>query len=132
MVNPDIRAEIQAMLGHVPSFIEEMPPQVQEAFWGVQRDLQLSDETAIPPKYKELIGLGVAAATKCPYCLHFHTEAAKLHGATDEELNEASALAMLFAGASTYLHGRQTDLTRFRKEVDQIVDHVREQSTAPA
>lgn len=126
----EFEEEINQALGHVPGFIEEMPPQTQEAFWGVQRDLQLSDETAIPPKYKELIGLGIAAATKCQYCSYFHTETAKLHGASEDEINEASALAMLFSGASSYLHGRQTDPTRFRKEVDQIVDHVSSQAQA--
>lgn len=128
MMSSELKNEIQGALGHVPSFIEEMPAEAQEAFWSVQRDLQLSDETAIPPKYKELIGLGIAAATKCEYCTYFHTETSKLHGATEEEINEASSLAMLFSGASTYLHGNQTDLSRFKKEVDQIVDHVGSQA----
>ncbi len=32
--------------------------------------------------YKELIGIAVSGATHCRYCAYFHTEAAKLFGAT--------------------------------------------------
>ena len=43
-------------------------------------------ESKIPAKYRELIGLAIAASIKCPYCAYFHTQAAKMNGATDEEI----------------------------------------------
>ena len=42
----------------------------------------------IPLKYRELIALGVALTTQCPYCLDVHTANAKKAGATREELAE--------------------------------------------
>jgi AhpD family alkylhydroperoxidase len=66
-------------------------------------------ETAIPNKYKELIGLGVSGATRCRYCVYFHTEAARLFGATEEEINEAALIAKNTMGWSTYLNTRHFD-----------------------
>ena len=74
---------------------------------------QLSDQTAIPNKYKELIGLAVSGATRCRYCAYFHTEAARLFGATDDEINETALVAKHTMGWSTYLNTLQFDYDRF-------------------
>ena len=103
-----IRAEIEKMFGKVPSWVEEMPDSALAGFWAMMRDFQLA-ETAIPNKYKELIGLGVSGATRCKYCTLFHTEAAKLFGATDQEIAEAAMMAAHTMGASTFLNAMQTD-----------------------
>jgi AhpD family alkylhydroperoxidase len=87
-------------------------------------------ETAIPNKYKELIGLGVSGATRCRYCVYFHTEAARLFGATDEEINEAALVAKSTMGWSTYLNTRHFDYDEFVREFDQIAAHVRSQTEA--
>lgn len=126
MVSTNVQQEIEETLGHVPSFIAEMPDQVADHFWGGMRDFELAEDTEIPPKYKQLISLGVASAIHCPYCTHFHTEGAKLNGATEAEIREASGLAMMTAAGSTIIHGQQTDLDRFKKETAQIVDHLQE------
>jgi AhpD family alkylhydroperoxidase len=91
----------------------------------------LSDQTAIPNKYKELIGLGVSGATRCRYCAYFHTESARLFGATDEEINEAALVAKHTMGWSTYLNTRQFDYDQFVREFDQVAAHVRRQMEAP-
>ena len=46
----------------------------------------------IPQKYREMMMLAAAAATKCPYCQTYHKEIAKMYGATVEELNELAAV----------------------------------------
>ena len=43
---------------------------------------------AVPKKYKELIALGVALTTQCPYCLEIHRKAAEAAGATQQEIAE--------------------------------------------
>ena len=90
----------------------------------------LSDQTAIPNKYKELIGLAVSGATRCKYCAYFHTEAARLFGATAEEINEAALVSKNTMGWSTYLNARQFDYDEFVRAFDQIAAHVREQMAA--
>ena len=119
-----IRPEIEQAFGLVPAWINQMPDGAAEGFWTVAKNFWLA-ETKIPAKYKEFIGLGVSAATRCRYCTFFHTEAAKLHGATPEEIAEANAMAGITMMGSTFLNGQQIDEQQFRKETEQIVAHVR-------
>ncbi len=119
-----IREEIKQTFGLVPSWVDEMPAAALGGFWSMMRDFQLA-ETAIPNKYKELIGLGVSGATRCRYCALFHTEAAKLFGATDEEIAEAAMMAAHTMGASTFMNAMQTDYDTFRRETLDAVAYVR-------
>ena len=93
---------------------------------------RLSDQTAIPNKYKEMIGLAVSGATRCRYCAYFHTEAARLFGATEDEINEAALMAKNTMGWSTYLNTLQFDYDEFVAEFDQVTAHIREQTAAAA
>jgi AhpD family alkylhydroperoxidase len=127
----EVYREIEQMFGQVPQWIRALPDTGLTGFWTVFRDFYLA-ETKIPNKYKELIGLGVSAATRCKYCTLFHTEAARLAGATDEEIAEASLMAGVTMLGSTFLNGQQTDYDRFRKETLDIVQFVkRQQANAP-
>jgi AhpD family alkylhydroperoxidase len=121
-----IREEIKQAFGKVPGWVEQMPPTLLEGFWSTMRDFQLG-ETTIPNKYKELIGLAVSGATRCKYCTLFHTEAAKLFGATDEEIREAAAMAAHTMSASTFLNTMQIDYEVFRRETLDAIAYVRRQ-----
>lgn len=129
MTRQEIQAEIRDTLGIVPSFMETLPDSLLESEWTSFKNLELA-ETAIPNKYKELIGLAVSGATRCRYCTYFHAEAARLFGATEEEVQEASLMAKHTMGWSTYLNGEQYDFDRFKQEFDQIAAHVRAQQAA--
>ncbi len=131
MTRAAVENEIRETLGIVPEFLSEIPDGLIETEWRNFKTIQLG-ETEIPNKYKELIGLGVAGATRCRYCAYFHTEAARLFGATDEEINEAALVAKNSMGWSTYLNARQFDYDRFTSEFDRIATHVREQMAVPA
>jgi AhpD family alkylhydroperoxidase len=95
------------------------------------RDFQLG-ETRIPNKYKELIGIAVSGATRCRYCALFHTEAARLFGATDEEIAEASMMGGITMLGSTFLNAQQTDYDQFRKETLDAIAYVRQTQAAQA
>jgi AhpD family alkylhydroperoxidase len=127
----EVDREIEQTLGLVPTFFKEVPDYLVDSEWESFKLLQLG-ETAIPNKYKELIGLGVSGATRCRYCVYFHTEAARLFGATEEEITEASLMAKATMGWSTYLNAMAFDYDEFRREFDQIAAHVREQMAEPA
>lgn len=124
-----IFAEVEAVLGQVPHWVRAMPDAALGGFWGFMRDFELA-ETKIPNKYKELIGLGVSGATRCKYCALFHTEAARLFGATDEEIAEASMMAGVTMCASTFLNAQQTDYETFKKETLEIAEFVKKQQKA--
>jgi AhpD family alkylhydroperoxidase len=123
----DVDRDMEATLGLVPEFFRRVPDYLVPTEWASFKNLELSDQTAIPNKYKELIGLAVSGATRCRYCCYFHTEAARLFGATDEEINEASLVAKNTMAWSTYLNAMAYDFDDFRREFDRIADHVRAQ-----
>jgi len=87
----DLYKEIKQTFGLVPEWVTQIPEPALGGFWAMMRDLELA-ETRIPNKYKELIGLAVAGATRCRYCALFHTEAARLNGASDDEIAEATMM----------------------------------------
>jgi AhpD family alkylhydroperoxidase len=122
----DVEREIRETLGTVPHWVRQMPDSALPAFWTLMRDFQLA-ETAIPNKYKELIGLAVSGATRCKYCTLFHTEAARLFGATDQEIAEASMMAAHTMSASTFVNAQQIDYETFKKETLGIVEYVKTQ-----
>lgn len=127
MSRTEVEREMTEMLGLVPSFFAPVPDYLVESEWESFKNLQLSDQTAIPNKYKELIGLGVSGATRCRYCAYFHREAAKLFGATEKEIVEASLIAKNTMAWSTYLNAMQFDYDEFVEEFDRIAAHVRSQ-----
>jgi alkylhydroperoxidase/carboxymuconolactone decarboxylase family protein YurZ len=55
------------------------------------------------------------------YCIAFHTEAAKLNGASDLEIREAVAMAAITRHWSTVLNGAMPDEAQFKREVDQVI-----------
>ena len=128
----DVERDIKETLGLVPEFFQQVPDYLLPTEWASFKSLQLSDQTAIPNKYKELIGLAISGATRCRYCVYFHTEAAKLFGATDEEITETAMIAKNTMGWSTYLNTLQFDYDEFTAEFDQVSAHVREQMAAGA
>ena len=85
-------------------------------------------ETLIPNKYKELMGVALHAETKCHYCSLFHTEAAKLFGATDEEIQEAVHYAKNSLGWSAYLNGIREDYDEFTVELAQVGEYMSSRS----
>ena len=125
----NVYKEVESMFGIVPEWVKQMPDSAIEGFWSIMRDFNLA-ETKIPNKYKELIGLGVAGATRCRYCALFHTEAARLNGATDEEIAEASMMAGHTMMASTFLNAQQIDYDVFRREMQDIVSYAKKQQAA--
>ena len=120
----DVYKELEGALGLVPQWMAEMPEGVLQGFWVQARDFWLK-ETKIPNKYKELIGVAVSGATRCKYCALFHTEGARLHGATDEEIAEASAMGAITMMGSTFLNSQQIDYEKFRQETRDIIAHVK-------
>ena len=124
MNREEIYGEMKERFGLVPSFFKMVPDSTLEHEWNLFKAIQL-EETAIPNKYKELIGVAISAVSRCRYCSLFHTEMARLNGATDEEIEEAVHYAKSSAGWSAYINGLQVDYEQFKKEVQQACEYVR-------
>ncbi|MFZ5469560.1 MAG: carboxymuconolactone decarboxylase family protein [Myxococcota bacterium] len=123
--------DMELTWGMVPSFMRAYPQAGVAGAWQVMKDFEMNPNTALPQKYKELIGLGVAAQIPCDYCTYFHTEGAKKQGATPQEISEAVAVASHTRFWSTILNGAQVDETAFRKETNQILQHQKRQAATP-
>jgi AhpD family alkylhydroperoxidase len=59
---------------------------------------------ALDLKTKELIALGMGLTARCKYCIGIHTQKALAAGATEQELWEVAAVAVMMGGgpALTY------------------------------
>jgi AhpD family alkylhydroperoxidase len=115
MNRTEVLKEVEGMFGAAPDWLKAMPESVVGELWGMFKGVELQ-KTIIPNKYKELIGLAVAANIKCRYCTFFHTEAAKANGATDNEIKEALLMGGATSLFSTWLNGSQYDYEKFKKE----------------
>ena len=126
-----VEQEIRDTLGLVPSFFNRIPDKYLAAEWDLFNEMTFG-ETLIPNKYKELMGVALHSETKCHYCTLFHTEAAKLFGATDEEIQEAVHYAKLSLGWSAYLNGTQQDYEQFSEELQRVGEYVASGAGQPA
>ena len=131
MVSTDTRNELEEYLGQVPSWMEGLSEPAADQSWAIMRDLQLG-ETTLEAREKALVGLGAAAAMGCPYCIRFHTAEARLDGATDEQVTEATNVAALVRYFSTVLHGAEVDVDAFAAETAEIVEHIENQQATAA
>jgi len=123
MKRQEVYNEIEQMMGLVPTMFKSLPDSSIELEWQLFKKVQVED-SAIPAKYRELIGIAISAATKCRYCSYFHTEMAKLYGATEAEIEDANHFAKATTGWSTYVNGLQIDFNKFKTEIDKACSHI--------
>lgn len=124
MSKKEVFNEMEQMFGLVPSMFKAVPESTIEFEWELFKRVHL-EEGYVPNKYRELIGIAISAISKCRYCVYFHTALAKLNGATDEEIEDALHFTKSSAGWSAYVNGLQLDFEEFKKETDQVCEHVR-------
>lgn len=115
--NPELK-NVQETLGFVPSFLQAMESQIDT----VKPSFDLLQKFAfgpsqIEPKYRALIGIGVATAIGSKIGVAFHSQSAQL---TVGEINEAEFFTAHTLGWSTWMHGRQVDLEVWRKDVEKM------------
>jgi len=127
--NKMAEAEMEATFGTVPVMFKVYPDHLRASAWDWFK-ATMSPDAALPAKYSELVALGVAAQIPCDYCVYAHTTMAKMHGATDAEIQAAVASAANTRHWSTVLNGTDVSLDEFRKEWDGILAYIQEQSEA--
>ncbi|HWG10973.1 MAG TPA: carboxymuconolactone decarboxylase family protein [Rhodanobacteraceae bacterium] len=89
--------------------LDENASEGMKAFWAF--DKAAFAEGVLSVQTKQLISLGVAMTTQCPYCIELHTKAARDAGATDAQLAETAlvAAAIRAGGAITHATHMFTD-----------------------
>lgn len=117
--------DVERTFGFVPQFFRRVPQSAVVGAWNEMKALEINENTAIPPRYKSLIGLAVASQIPCAYCIELDTRAAKKAGATEQEIQEAVTMAGIVRHWSTVLNGNQVDQTVFRREADEMIRFVK-------
>lgn len=77
---PAGRAALDREPSHV-RVLDENAPDAMKAFWAF--DKAAFEEGALSVVQKQLIAVGVALTTQCPYCIELHTKSAREAGADD-------------------------------------------------
>jgi AhpD family alkylhydroperoxidase len=111
--------DIERTVGFVPAFFREIAPAMLPGFWELMKNFQMGN-TRLDAKTKELIGLAVASGIPCEYCIQFHSQVAKAHGASEQELEEAVGMGAMTRMGSTVLNGLQIDKAQFRRDLDRM------------
>jgi AhpD family alkylhydroperoxidase len=121
------KSEILQTFGTFPAMFEVFPDHALAGVWENFKQLN-SPASVIPPKYRELIQLAVAAQIPCDYCIYFHTASALAFGANDEEIQEAIAQGAATRHWSMILQGNQIDFDDFKIEFDAMMKFMVENS----
>ncbi len=83
--------------------LEEAQKDMFQAFRNFNNEI-FEKESGLPRKVKELIAIGVAHTTQCPYCIESYVKAAEKAGATDQEIAEAIFVAAALRAGGVFAH----------------------------
>jgi AhpD family alkylhydroperoxidase len=126
------RAEIQKMIGFVPGMLNAVPDHALPGAWEEMKTLQVSTDTALPCKVKEIIAASVAAQLPSPALVYGHSQLARASGATQAELADGVVMAAGARHWSTFFNGMQLDEKQFRADLARFVDGERKAMAAGA
>jgi len=124
MEREDVHRDIEREIGVVPSWLKRVPEGTAELEWKLLKKVEI-EPGPVPNKYRQLIGVAVSAVTRCRYCTFYHTEMARVAGATDDEIEDALHFTKSSLGWSAYINGLQLGFNRFRDEVLEMTAHER-------
>jgi AhpD family alkylhydroperoxidase len=111
--------DIEKTWGFVPGFVKLFPSAALPGAWAELKALE-SESTALTAKEKALISIAVAAQIPCQYCIWLDTRSAWLAGASDQEVQEAIAMAAVTRHWSTVLHGNGVDFAALQAEFAEL------------
>ena len=83
--------------------LRELAPEAYRSF--LEFDGKAFAAGALPLKTKELVAVGIAHITQCPWCIDAHVARAAKAGATDQEIGEVIFVAMAMAAGAAWSHG---------------------------
>jgi AhpD family alkylhydroperoxidase len=97
--------QIAADLSQLTKQLRQGAPDTMKAFAAMAQ--AATAPKALDTKTKELIALGIAVATRCDPCISFHTESARKHGATRDEVMETVAMAIYMGAGPSVMYAAQ-------------------------
>ncbi|MBN2083320.1 carboxymuconolactone decarboxylase family protein [bacterium] len=70
-------------------------------------DHQVYEDSALPARTKELLGLAASTALRCDDCICYHLRRARELGVSTEEVIDCFSVAMIVGGSVTIPHVRR-------------------------
>ena len=116
MSREDIYKDIKETLGGVGGFFDKMDDATLETVWETTKKTFLSD-MSLGLKVNAMVALGAAYGMGCEYWIEFHTQTARLAGATDQNLEDVKTLAEFSAQFRAFLKSVFYDFDTWKKEV---------------
>jgi len=124
MTRDEAFREIEEMVGFVPAWFKAIPENALGPTWELLKNTEMAPGP-LPPKYRQLIGMAVAAQANCPQCVFYHKEIARALGASEDEIRDAAHWAKVSAGWAVFTNAMQPDPGRTREETLDIADKIR-------
>lgn len=97
--------DMKQAMQDVKRSLDELGTQVPEEMKCFSQFMKkVLEPDALDLKTKELIALGMALTARCKYCIGIHTQSCLAAGATEKEIWEVAAVAVMMGGgpALTY------------------------------
>lgn len=130
MTRDEVYREVEEHMGSVPTILKFVPDAYLEVEWTSWKTM-IGKEGVIPPKWRELIMLGIVAAVGDDLSIVHCTETAKALGATDEEIKEVAYFAKITLGWEPFLKLNQMSLEQFREETQRYLEHMKVHEKVP-
>ncbi len=118
--------DIVATLGFIPTFLKYISSSLLPNTWHELKDVLLEPTflPSLPPKYRMLVGVAVGAEIANPYLVYLHTQLAAMHGATQNEINDAIVIGSHASRWATIFSGLNLDQYEFQQEVNQMISYI--------
>ncbi|USI92959.1 carboxymuconolactone decarboxylase family protein [Rhodococcus pyridinivorans] len=85
--------------------IKESAPEMVSAFFGFDKAVFSKNSDGLALATRELIAVGVAVTTQCPYCIEDHAKRAVEAGASKADVAEAVMVAAALRAGGGVTHG---------------------------
>ena len=82
----------------------KISPDKMQAFLKIVEAIEKEEGESLNKKTKELIAVALSIARDCEWCIAFHVKDALNAGATEEEILEATWMAILMGGGPALMH----------------------------
>ena len=115
MTREEIYKDIEETLGGVGGYIEKLYDSQLELMWETTKQTFLSD-MSLGLKVNALTALSAAYALDCEYWIEFHSQTARLAGASEENIQDVKKLSEFSAQWSQFLEGINYDFKQWKEE----------------
>ncbi|WP_163163600.1 carboxymuconolactone decarboxylase family protein [Arthrobacter sp. Alg241-R88] len=85
--------------------LKESAPEMVSAFFAFDKAVFGKKTGGLDPLVRELIAVGVAVTTQCPFCIEDHTKRAVTAGASKADIAEAVMVATALRAGGGVTHG---------------------------